>query len=213
MDLRPHAMARRSSRKARNQLHVTSREQYAGYFTAKQAARLGYTPPLLHYHSRVGNIEHVGHGLYRLATVPISEHDDLVRFTLWSRDRSDEPQAVISHVTALVVHDLTDLLPSSIHLTVPPRFQKKAPRGCRLHRAVLASTDIEERDGFRVTTPFRTLLDAAHSPEVSQDELEKAIRSALDRGIVRRDALVDAANGQTGRNRLGLALERAREGS
>ena len=194
-----------------NQLHVASRERYAGYFTAKQAARLGYTHPLLHYHARVGNIEHVGHGLYRLATVPISEHDDLVRFTLWSRDRSDEPQAVVSHVTALVVHELTDLLPSSIHLTVPPRFQKKAPRGCRLHRGVLASTDIEERDGFRVTTPFRTLLDAAHSPEVPQDELEKAIRSALDRGLVRRGALVDAANSPAGRSRLVLALERTRE--
>jgi predicted transcriptional regulator of viral defense system len=155
----------------------------------------------------VGNIERAGHGLYRLATEPISEHDDLVRLTLWSRDRSDEPQAVVSHLTALVVHDLTDLLPRSIHLTVPPRFQKKVPRGCKLHREILASPDIEERDGFRVTTPFRTLLDAAHSPEVPQDELERAIRAALDRGLVRRGALIDAAQNGAGINRLRLGLE------
>ena len=200
-------MVRRSSRKAKEQLHLAARARHGGYFTAKQAAGLGYTYPLLHYHKRVGNIEHVGHGLYRLATVPISEHDDLVRLTLWSRDRSDEPQAVVSHVTALVVHDLTDLLPRSIHLTVPPRFQKKVPLGCKLHREVLASTDIEERDGFRVTTPFRTLLDAAHAPEIPQDELERAIRAALDRGLVRRSALIDAAQNGDHVSRLRHALE------
>ncbi len=203
-------MVRRSSRKTKKQLHLVARNRHAGYFTAKEAARIGYTYPLLHYHARVGNIERAGHGLYRLATVPISEHDDLVRLTLWSRDRSGEPQAVVSHVTALVVHDLTDLLPSSIHLTVPPRFQKKAPAGCKLHREVLASTDIEEHDGFRVTSPFRTLLDAARSPEVPQDELEGALRSALDRGLVRRGALIDAAmQSDAATNRLRLALEYA----
>ncbi len=200
-------MVRRSSRKAKEQLDLAARARHAGYFTAKQAARLGYTYPLLHYHTRVGNIEHAGHGLYRLATVPISEHDDLVRLTLWSRDRSDEPQAVVSHVTALVVHDLTDLLPRSIHITVPPRFQKKVPPGCKLHRELLASADIEERDGFRVTTPFRTLLDAARSPEVAQDELERAIRAALDRGLVRQSALIDAAQNGPAMSRLRLALE------
>ena len=206
-------MVRRSSRKAKEQLHLAAHAQHAGYFTAKEASRFGYTYPLLHYHTRVGTIEHAGHGLYRLATVPISEHDDLVRLTLWSRDRSDEPQAVVSHVTALAVHDLTDLLPRSIHLTVPPRFQKKVPPGCKLHREALASIDIEERDGFRVTTPFRTLLDAAHSPEVPQDELEKAVRTALDHGLVRRSALLDAAHSGTAMNRLRLVLESANRNS
>lgn len=201
-------MVRRSSRKAKEQLHLAARARHAGYFTAKQAAGLGYTYPLLHYHTRVGNIEHAGHGLYRLATVPISEHDDLVRLTLWSRDRSDQPQAVVSHVTALVVHDLTDLLPRSVHLTVPPRFQKKVPPGCRLHREALTNADIEERDGFRVTTPLRTLVDAASSPEVPQEEFEMAVRSALDRGLTRRSALVEAAHSESAwGNRLRLALD------
>jgi hypothetical protein len=98
---------------------------------------------------------------YRLTSLPPGEHDDLVRLALWSRNRQDEPQAVVSHESALVLHDLSELLPAEIHLTVPPTFRKEPPAGCVLHRGRLAPKDIEERAGFQVTVPLRSATSAA----------------------------------------------------
>ncbi len=159
--------------------------EQGGYFTAKQAREAGYDYPHLGYHVSTGNFERVEHGLYRLASLPPGEHDDLVRLTLWSRNRQDEPQAVVSHESALVLHDLSELLPAEIHLTAPPTFRKDPPAGCVLHKARLAPKAIEERAGFRVTVPLQTLLDVAASG-VPEEPLQKAVADAVARGLVRR---------------------------
>ena len=181
----------RSSRETARSLFSKALEQ-GGYFTAKQAKEAGYDYPHLDYHVSTGNFERVEHGLYRLPSLPPGEHDALVRLTLWSRNRQDEPQAVVSHESALVLHDLSELLPAAIHLTVPPTFRKDPPAGCVLHKARLAPKDIEERAGFRVTAPLRTLLDVAAS-SVPQEQLQKAVADALARGLVRRNKLLEAA--------------------
>ena len=198
----------RSAREAAVALSTVAHEQ-GGYFTAKQAIQAGYGYKHLDYHETAGNFERVGHGLYRLPTVPPAEHDDLIRLTLWSRNQKDVPQAVVSHVSALVLHDLTELLPNQIHLTVPPKFRKPAPRGCVLHKATLPAEDIEERPGFRVSTPLRTLLDAA-AGDVSQEQLETAMRQALSRGLVRRAKLLDEIRGNPRYERLRGILARAK---
>jgi predicted transcriptional regulator of viral defense system len=177
-----------------------------GYFTAKQAKEAGYGYPHLEYHVAAGNFERVEHGLYRFTSLPPAEHDDLIRLSLWSRNRQDEPQAVVSHESALVLHDLSELLPSAIHLTVPPTFRKAAPEGVVLHKAVLASEDVEERTGFRVTKPLRTILDVA-AGGISQEQLAKAVAEALGRGLVRRATLAQAARQERPWARLRQILE------
>jgi predicted transcriptional regulator of viral defense system len=183
-----------------------------GYFTAKQAREAGYGYPHLDYHVSCGNFIRVGHGLYRLPEVAPAEQDDLIRLALWSRDRQDEPQAVVSHESALVVHELSELLPAAVWLTVPPGFRKKAPRGCVLRRAALAPGDVEERPGFRVTTPLRTLLDVARGG-LSQEQLDKAAAGALARGLVRRSRLAAAAATDPALSRLARAAASDGEGA
>jgi hypothetical protein len=180
-----------SSRETARTLFSKALEQ-GGYFTAKQAKEAGYDYPHLDYHVSTGNFERVEHGLYRLTSLPPGEHDDLVRLTLWSRNRRDEPRAVVSHESALILHDLSELLPAEIHLTVPPAFRKEPPAGCVVHKALLPPKDIEDRAGFRVTVPLRTLLDVAASG-VPEEQLQKAVADALARGLVRRNKLLDAA--------------------
>ncbi|CAN5366039.1 hypothetical protein BH10PLA2_BH10PLA2_35080 [soil metagenome] len=179
-----------STRDRARRLFSIALEQ-GGYFTAKQARQAGYDYPHLDYHVSAGNFERVEHGLYRLTSRVPSEHDDLVRLTLWSRNRQDEPQAVASHESALVLHELSELLPAKLHMTVPPTFRRAPPAGCVLHKARLASKDVEERRGFRVTGPLRTLLDAAASG-LAEEQLQKAVADALDRGLVRRSKLLEA---------------------
>jgi len=178
-------MAYRGTKESLQQLYTLASPQ-SGYFTAQQAIRAGYDFPHLSYHVRAGNFERAGHGLYRLPMIPPAEHDDLVRLSLWSRDRSDAPQAVVSHQSALLLHGLSDVLPQRIHMTVPPSFRKLPPSGCVLHKATLSPPDVEMHEGFSVTTPLRTLADAATSHGISDEQLIKAVADALDRGMVRK---------------------------
>lgn len=200
-------MTYRNTQAARRTLHELASQQ-GGYFTAKQAGSAGYSRQHVDYHVKADNFERVQHGLYRLPEIPVSEHDDLIRLSLWSRGRDDEPQAVISHETALGILELGELLPKKVHLTVPPTFRKPPPRGVVLHRASIAKADIEERDGFRVTSTARTVLDIAAENTVSQEQLEKIVREALERGLVRRSALATLQSRNAMPARLAEALRR-----
>jgi predicted transcriptional regulator of viral defense system len=195
---------KRSTRKAGRQLFATALEQ-GGYFTAKQAHQAGYAYSHLDYHVSCGNFVRVGHGLYRLPDLPPAEHDDLIRLTLWSRNRQDQPQAVVSHESALVLHELSELLPTKTHLIVPPGFRKKAPQGCVLHKEALPRADVEGRQGFQVTTPLRTLLDVTRGG-IRQEQLAKAVADALGRGLVRQGRLASVVRADPALQRLAFVL-------
>jgi predicted transcriptional regulator of viral defense system len=114
----------------------------------------------------------------------------------------------VSHETALSVHELGDVDPARVHLTAPPNFRQKNP-GVVIHRADLATRDVEEHEGFRVTTPLRSLLDVA-AAELDLDQLRQAIAEALARGMTTRRALLDRAD-EFGAN-AALRIERALHG-
>ncbi len=180
-------------------------DSQGGFFTANQALKVGYAYSQQYFHRQSGAWVQVGRGLFRLRDYPIGEREDLVRWSLWSRNQKGIPQAVISHETALTVHDLSDVMPAAVHLTVPPGFRKRALVGCVLHPAELSPADSEQRSGFRVTTPLRTLVDAAESA-LSQEHLDRAVRDALQRGLARRASLATATCSSAARARLDLAL-------
>ena len=162
-----------------------------GYFTSAQALEAGYTYRQQHYHSRRGTWLKIERGIYRLRDYPPGEREDLIRLTLWSHNRAGEPQVVASHDTALSIHSMSDIMPSQIHLTVPGRgFRKEPPVGVVLHTDHLEEEDVEQRYGYRVTTPLRTLLDAAAS-SLSQEHLNQAVRDALSKGLLRRRLLTE----------------------
>jgi predicted transcriptional regulator of viral defense system len=179
-----------------------------GYFTAAQARQAGYAYSQQHFHISRGNWLKIDRGLFRLRDFPPGEREDLIRWSLWSRDQKGMPQAVVSHDTALTVHDLSDAMPARVHLTVPPGFRKKAPLGCVLHKATLVPENVESRTGYRVTTPLRTLLDVSSSP-LSQEHLNKAVRDALERGLVHRRLLETVPCSPDARRRLDQALTTA----
>jgi predicted transcriptional regulator of viral defense system len=181
-----------------------------GYFTASQARRAGYAYSQQHFHVSRGNWLRVDRGLFRLRGYPPGEREDLIRWSFWSRDQKGLPQAVVSYDTALTVHNLSDVMPAQVHLTVPKGFRKKVPPGCVLHKATMASDDIEARGGYSVTTPLRTLLDVSGSA-LSQEHLNKAVRQALDGGLVPRGLLETASLGSDARDRLTRALAAADE--
>jgi predicted transcriptional regulator of viral defense system len=176
-----------------------------GYFTTQQARAAGYGYDDQHYHVRQGHWDRVARGLYRLRGFPTPAQWDLIELSLLSADRTGTPQAVFSHETALVLHELTDINPAALHATVPPGFRKRLPPGILLTHAHLTEQDWEQREGYRVTTPLRTLLDIASSPQY-WPFLKDAIHQALARGLVRRKQLEQASGSTRMRARLRAAL-------
>lgn len=185
--------------------HVAAGQR--GYFTAAQALKAGYTYQAQRYHAQRGNWRAVDRGLYRFRefeVLPGGEDDHLVRWSLWSGRR-----AIVSHTTALSVHDLGTANPSQIHFTVPPGFRQKDD-AVILHRAELAEDEIEGRDGYRVTTPVRAIIECA-AAHVDQDVVDSAVAEALERGLVTRRRLLHAAQRLGARAELGIerALQEA----
>lgn len=154
----------------------------SGYFSAAQALRVGYSYQSQKYHADHGNWLRVSRGVYRLPEWPVGQHEDLVRWSLWSHDR-----AVVSHESALSVHDLGDVNPSRVHLTVPPAFMQRAP-GVVLHRGVVPDIDVDRHEGYTITTPLRSLLDVA-AGHLDLDLLAGAVDEALERGMMTRRML------------------------
>jgi predicted transcriptional regulator of viral defense system len=171
----------------RHQLFELADSQ-AGYFTAAQARSLGFVSQYQAHHRRSGTWQQVGRGIYRLRDYPQTDHEQLVQLTLWSHNRQQQPQAVVSHQTALAFFQLSDVMPARISLTAPLDFRKIAPAGVVLYRANLERIDYQDYGGFRVTTPLRTLLDVAQA-HLSIEHLEVAVQQALERGLVRRGGL------------------------
>jgi len=161
-------------------------EGQQGYFTASQAADVGYQLGSQAHHVKVGNWVRASRGIYRLARFPQSDEEQLVIYSLWSRNRAGIPEGVYSHQTALSIHELSDVNPAKLHMTVPPPFRRsaKVPAILVLHHAGLGGQDVEQRQGFRVTRPLRTIVDLAAADLVSRDTIAQALTESRSRGLV-----------------------------
>lgn len=87
----------RSTREAARNLFGIALGQ-GGYFTAKQAQEAGYGYPHLEYHVSTDAFERIEHGLYRLKSIPPVENDELIRVSLWSRNRDDQRAVLYGHI-------------------------------------------------------------------------------------------------------------------
>lgn len=152
-----------------------------GYFTTQQAAAAGYSSPLLHKYLANGRASRVRRGIYRLVHFPASEHEELVTLWLWA-----EQAGVFSHETALALHDLSDALPSRVHMTVPELWRSRrlrVPTSLELHYADLDKADRASFSAVPITTPRRTLQDCIQA-SVSPDLIRQGIQQARQRGLI-----------------------------
>jgi predicted transcriptional regulator of viral defense system len=172
----------------------------AGYFTAAQALETGYSYQAQKYHVDAGNWVRIDRGLFRLPAWPSRIDDQFVLWTLWSGGKG-----VISHESALQVHELSDVDPASIHLTVPPGCQAADPMVVT-HVATLPTGDVESREAWSVTTPLRTLADAA-AGDLSQEHIDQAVADAIQRGLFNERTLLRRTADLP--DRPALRLERA----
>jgi predicted transcriptional regulator of viral defense system len=163
----------------------------AGFFTAVQASEHGFSKQLVSKHTAAGRFVRSLRGIYRFADFTRTERpltpveraqDDLVVAWLWSASRG-----VVSHESALLLHDLSDAFPARIHLTLPEdeaARRREVPPSYILHFAEVAATMRVWMGPIPVTSPARTVLDVA-AADGDADLVKQAVDEGLRRGLFR----------------------------
>jgi predicted transcriptional regulator of viral defense system len=177
---------RDSSNSAEKRLFQIATEQQ-GYFTTSQAINAGFQDATHPYHIRNGDWIREWRGIYRIARYPLTEMGQYALWSLWSRNRQGIRQGVYSHQTALSLFDLSDIMPEKLHITVPNSFRRhsKTPRILVIHRGEITPKDLEEREGYCVTRPMRTIVDLIIEESVSVDIARQAFRESKQRGLLK----------------------------
>jgi predicted transcriptional regulator of viral defense system len=130
-----------------------------------------------------GVVERVDRGLYRFPAVPRTALDQYMEAVLWPH----RARGVISHASALDLHDLCDVNPAHIDVTLPPAYRvTRVPPGVyRLHHRDLQPADIASREGIPVVTPRRAILDGIEA-HLRGGLIQQAIETAGKRGLITR---------------------------
>jgi predicted transcriptional regulator of viral defense system len=154
-----------------------------GLVRTEDAAEIGYAAGALDTMARRGQLERVGHGVYRVPFVGVGALSAYMAAALWPRG----VQGVLTHDTALDLWDVCDINPSKIHITVPRRHrpQRAIPDGYVIHREDLDPTDITAIEGVPVVILEAAIRQCAES-HVGPDLLEQAVRHGRERGLLRR---------------------------
>ena len=156
-----------------------------GFFTTQQAAEHGISRRALTWRAQHGSAERIAHGLYHLPHWPNGADDELYALQALA------PFGTFSHDTALTLLRLTDIIPSTVHFTIPETSRLRPRPGVTLHRSRHgAMTDRTLRDGLWVSTARRALLDAAREG-ADPDQLVSAARNARLRAMFPPDDLAE----------------------
>ncbi len=157
-----------------------------GYFDRGDALAHGLTDRLLHYHVGTGRFERIYPGVYRLHNAPIVPHDDLFLAWVWSNYRG-----AISHDSALALYSLGDVMPLRVHITAPLSFRRETAN-YDVHLSDLPAEDMAMYEGVQVTTPARSIVDAA-SNGLDPEQVQRTVAQAVRRGLASPNQLLAIA--------------------
>lgn len=155
-------------------------EDQMGHVTTAQAGTVGVSPMALVMMTRRGTLERVSRGVYRLVDFPAQPLAQYMQATLWPYGR----RGVLSHETALSLHEISDVDPAKVHITIPVEFrvQRAIPGYLVVHRGELPAGDVTRLEGMPITTPARAIRDCiqAHlGPALVTQAIDEARRAGM----------------------------------
>jgi predicted transcriptional regulator of viral defense system len=155
-----------------------------GYFHRRDAHAYGLSDALLSYHTRTGRFERYLPAVYRLRIAPLDVDDNFVQAWVWTGYRG-----ALSHETALYIYELSDVCPSWLHITLPQHSERiTIPPTYRLYVAPLPSDEVQDFARVRLTTPGRSIVDAAVAGTEPR-QIIMAVWQALERRITTPEEL------------------------
>ena len=186
------------------QLVAIAADQH-GLVTSSAAAAAGVQPVLLVQMARRGVLEKVARGIYRvpeLAGDPLAQYQEALLLL---------PGAVLSHETALDLHDLCDVNPRQIHVTVVAgtRVRKALPDWLAVHHGPLEPEDVTGHEGLAIVTPARAILDGI-TAALGDRFVDQAVATARERNLLttREEQRVELARTMERTRQLRKALAR-----
>jgi predicted transcriptional regulator of viral defense system len=183
-------------KRRRDRLFEIASEQ-GGYFTVAQAHACGYSRALLAHHAKSGRFIRIRQGLYRFREYPTSPREEVIAAWL----AAGKETAIVSHESALDLLGLSDVVPEVVNLTVPrSKRYRTGTVGVAIHTTTrrIDRSEVLTREGVRVTGPVRSIIDSAQAG-AAPEQIEAAVRQALDRGLANRPKLLRAAKQRGGR--------------
>jgi predicted transcriptional regulator of viral defense system len=156
-----------------------------GLLTPDDALAVGASEGALRLLASRGTLLRKGFAIYQ---IPQLAGDRLAQYQealLWVREAG-----ALSHDTALDLHQLSDINPANVHVTIDPktRFRRRLPDWLELHRGRLDEADTTWLEGLRITTPARTVLDCV-ATHVGEQFIDLAIATGRTRGLLSGAAL------------------------
>jgi predicted transcriptional regulator of viral defense system len=152
-----------------------------GYVTPALMAPFGVPAVELRKMVARGVLAGTAHGVYRVPVLPLDRYDEFILARLWAKGRG-----VVSHDSALLVHELCDINPTTIHIIIPPdyRIGKAGRERYTVHRADVPPGDVTHVGAVTLTSVIRTLTDSLTS--VPGYLVRQAIETAASQGSIRR---------------------------
>lgn len=160
-----------------------------GYVTTADARAVGVAPHTLKLLAQRGKLLREGHGLYRFERFPASAADEYQQAVLWT----GQPDAALSHQTALDVLDLCDVNPDRIHVTVPAtaRVRRSGGDQIELHHQTLQPAAIGWWEGVRCVTEETAIDQTITGGTTPLHLIRQAIDTARSRGRINQEAAAD----------------------
>ncbi len=180
-----------------------------GHFTRAQALIAGFSDKTIRQRIRTGSWVSVQRGVYRSATVParISGEDAVAALCL--------PGGVVSHQSAARRLGFPRMGVRPVTVCVPRGTTHRLP-GVVIHESSdMCEDDCILRDGVRLTSPVRTVIDlAAVLPELPLERLvdELLVAKVIEVGAVGQRLEALARRGKPGVKSLRAILEARGEG-
>lgn len=169
---------------AQRQLYGIALGQH-GIVTAQDARTLGIDGAVLRMLHRRGSLERLSRGVYRFPEMPAGPLDQYAAATFWPQG----VRGVLSHLTALERHELCDINPAKVDLTLPRAYdlnpRRVVPGYLRLHFEDLLEGDLATLEGLPIVTPVRAIVDAALGG-VRDDLVRQALSTLKGRGLLKR---------------------------
>jgi len=159
-------------------------EEQDGLFTSKEARSLGIQDSVLVRLRQRGRLERMSRGVCRIAQYPAERLAQYREAILWAQASNGPEDIALSHESALLLYGISDVNPSRVNLTVPEsaRMRRVHPKLITIHRANLATEDIQMHEGMPVTTVERSILDvlaANHRTDFALQAITDALRKRL----------------------------------
>jgi len=167
-----------------------------GLLTPGDARAIGANAASLRPMVHRGTLERVGFGIYRVPQLAGDRLEQYQEALLRVRN-----EGALTHDTALDLHDLCDINPLKVHVTVTPgtRLRRRLPEWFVVHRGRLDEHDLTWFEGLRIATPARAILDGI-ATHVGARFIDQAVETGRARGLL----------GTTDLRRIGIAQARAR---